>query len=63
MMMVQKIEKDFSKAIEYQNKSSKLGNTYALCNLGVSYEYGKGVEKDLSKAIEYYEKSLLIAYK
>lgn len=34
-----------------------LGNEHAIFNLGLMYEYGKGVEKNIDNAIKYYKES------
>jgi len=47
------IEKDKNKAIKYFNKAIKLGNVYALNNMGLIYEK----EKNYKKAFEYFKKS------
>jgi len=47
------IEKDKKKAIKYFNKAIKLGNVYALNNMGLIYEK----EKNYKKAFEYFKKS------
>ena len=39
-------------------KVMRLNEPRAFANVGVAYEYGKGVEKNINKAIEYYKKSV-----
>ena len=45
------------KAVEWYTKAAEQGNAVAQYNLGVCYNFGKGVEKDLQKAIEWYTKA------
>ena len=44
-------------AVDYFKKAALNGNLDALNNLGICYEYGKGVEQNYYKALEYYKKS------
>ena len=41
-------------AVDYFKKAALNGNLDALNNLGICYEYGKGVEQNYYKALEYY---------
>ena len=43
------------KAMEYYEKSSELGNSHCMYNLGLIYNSGKYGNQDLKKAIEYFE--------
>ncbi len=46
-----------AKAFEWYKKAAELGQVDAMCNLGVCYDYGKGVDKDEAKAFEWYKKA------
>lgn len=54
------VEKDYLKARNYFELSSKLGNSNAYLNLGLLYSDGLGVKQDYLKAKEYYEKNTTI---
>ena len=47
--------KDYDKAFESFKKACDGGNMPGCYNLGVMYEYGKGVEEDFSKAAQLYK--------
>ena len=49
--------KEYEKAFEWLLKSSNLGDTSAMNNLGYLYQKGNGVDKDTNKAMEYYHRS------
>ena len=51
------VEKNFGKAMEYYEMSSKKGNPVSLYDIGDMFEDGNGVEKNLEKAFEYFQKS------
>ena len=51
------VEKDYSKAFEWYQKSAKTKNSNSIHAIGKLYAEGKGVRKDYSKMIEYYEKA------
>ncbi|KAK8883474.1 hypothetical protein M9Y10_042566 [Tritrichomonas musculus] len=51
------VEKNYTKAIEFYEMSSKLQNSLAMFNLGNMYQCGYGVEVDYLKAKGYYELS------
>jgi TPR repeat protein len=53
-------EQDYAKAREWYEKAAALGDSWALCNLGYIYYYGRGVEIDYEKAFSLFERS---AYK
>ena len=46
---------NFAKANELYLKAGELGCAKAYCNLGISYEHGKGVEMNKKEAKHYYE--------
>ena len=46
---------DHTKAIELWHQAGDLGNSSAYCNIGYSYDVGRGVEVDQKKATHYYE--------
>ena len=50
-------EKNYTEAIKWYRASAMLKNASAQCNLGICYEYGRGVEKNDAKAVEWYQKS------
>ena len=50
-------EKDMASAVYWYRKSAELGNMYAQCNLGICYEFSKGVSKDINEAVKWYRKS------
>ena len=50
------VPQNFEKAVELYKLAIKGGNIDALNNLGICYEYGKGVEKNNDKALELYYK-------
>ena len=41
------MKRDYSKAFELLQKASNLGHVDSMYNLGVFYEYGKGVSQDI----------------
>ena len=43
--------------VEWLQKAADAGNTFALCNLGVRYQLGKGVEKNEKMAMQLFRKS------
>lgn len=47
-------QKDSQKAIEYYELAAKHGSRSAYRNLGLMYDFGKGVPKDYKKASQYY---------
>ena len=46
---------DYEKAAECFRKAAELGIRRGLCNMGVLYQYGKGVEQSSEKAVEYFQ--------
>ncbi len=56
-------EKNYIKAREWYEKAAALGNANAMCNLGVSYERGRGVKQDYVKAREWSEKAAALGHK
>lgn len=50
-------KENYTLAIEHFKKGAQLGSYEALNNLGMCYEYGKGVGVNLLKAIESYRKA------
>ena len=55
-------DQDYTKAIEWDTKSSEQENSLAMCSLGVRNEKGQGCARNLTKAIEWYEKSAQLGY-
>lgn len=49
--------KDYQKAQEYYEKSAKLGNAQAECNLGYIYAFGRNGVKDDKQAFSWFKKS------
>ncbi|PKK69313.1 hypothetical protein RhiirC2_781142, partial [Rhizophagus irregularis] len=47
---------------ELYHKAANSGYSLAQYNLGLMYEYGKGIEKDINQAIYWYEKSAKQGY-
>ena len=47
----------YDEAFKWFTKSVAQGYANAECNLGILYEFGRGVTKDISKAIEWYAKA------
>ena len=50
-------KQNYSKAIEYLQKASGLGNSNGLHNLGVCYKNGEGVKHNYSRAFEFFQKA------
>ena len=50
-------EQSFRKALQYFEKSCKLGNQWGCFNAGIIYVDGQGVRQDKSKAKEYFGKT------
>jgi TPR repeat protein len=48
---------DFTKAREWYEKAAEKGDSWALCNLGYVYAYGRDVEMDSEKALNYFMRS------
>lgn len=57
LALLKKGELYHSEAFDLCKKSEKLGNTYAMCALGVFYLKGVHVSKDFSQALRYFEKA------
>ena len=55
----EEIEQNYSKAIEYYEKTAQLGFSMSFSYLGILYEEWNGVEQNYAKSIEYYEKASL----
>lgn len=51
------MKQNFPLAFESFQRAAKLGNLDAINNLGLCYEYGKGVEKNLEKAMIHYKQA------
>jgi TPR repeat protein len=51
------ITREYGKALEWFQRSADAGNPDAMKNLGLLYEYGKGVTQDYGKALEWYQKT------
>lgn len=50
-------EKDYNSALPLFLKASQLGDSKAMCSLGIMYHYGFGVIRDDRKATEWYRKA------
>ncbi len=53
----QGVKRNYKKAAELFQKSSKQGNIEAQYNLGNMYVYGRGVKQDRIKAYQYWMKA------
>ena len=51
------MEKNSAKAVEWYRKAAENGNATAQKNLGVCYEYGRGVTLSKATAAEWYRKA------
>jgi serine/threonine protein kinase len=51
------VAKDEAKAVELYRRAADAGDTTAMNNLGLCYEYGTGVAKDKAKAVEFYRRA------
>ena len=51
------VEQDYTKAMEWYEKSADLGNVNAMDWIGYFYKEGYEVEQDYTKALEWYEKA------
>ncbi len=54
---IDSMPKDYHKAVEYFTKAAELGDFEAQYNLGVCYDYGRGVAQDRKKAADLYQKA------
>lgn len=52
------VAKDYSKAVEWYEKSATQDNSDAICALGWCYQLGNGVEQDYAKAVEWFKKGV-----
>lgn len=62
---IYKTDKEFlnpERSLYWNNKAASGGDMQALCNLGLSYEFGVGVEKDEEKAFNLYKQSAALGY-
>lgn len=50
------------RSLYWNSKAASGGDMQALCNLGLSYEFGVGVDKNANKAFELYKQSALLGY-
>lgn len=57
MYDIPNVTTDYSKALQWLEKSAQQGNAEALYNLGFIYHNGLGVSQDYSKAMDYYLQS------
>ncbi len=55
---IDSMPKDYHKAVEYFTKAAELGDFEAQYNLGVCYDYGRGVAQDRKKAADLYQKAV-----
>jgi TPR repeat protein len=51
------VAQSYQKAVEWYTKAANQGLASAQYNLGICYEYGKGVMKNIFKAKEWYKKA------
>lgn len=49
--------KDYAKAMKYFRIAAEQGNTDAMVDIGLMYEYGQGVTKDYAEAMKWYQKA------
>lgn len=54
--------KNPERSIYWNDKAAQGDDMRALCNLGISYEFGNGVEKNEKKAFELYRRSARLGY-
>lgn len=54
----QHVTKDYAKAFDYYSKSAAQKNATAVGNLGLCYQYGKGVTADSVLAVKHYLRSM-----
>jgi TPR repeat protein len=52
------VAQDYGKAREWYEKAADKGSEFAMSNIGVLYENGRGVAQDYGKAREWYEKAV-----
>lgn len=52
------VAKDYSKAVEWYEKSATQDNSDAICAMGWCYQLGNGVEQDYSKAVEWFKRGV-----
>lgn len=52
------VDKDYTKAFQWYEKSALQGNSDSQNMLGIMYRFGFGIEKDINKSIEYYTKAI-----
>ena len=58
MKMGEGCDQNKTKAVEWYEKSANSGYSAAMFNLGICYEYGRGVTKDVNQAREWYTKAV-----
>jgi TPR repeat protein len=52
--------KDYAKSMEYRKKAVEMGSAYAMCAMGLMYQYGEGgVKQDINEAAEWYYKAIM----
>ena len=52
------LRKDMRRAVKLRTEAADLGSVGALYNLGLAYDFGKGVQEDKVKAAEFYTKAI-----
>ena len=52
------VAKDYSKAVEWYEKSATQDNSDAICAMGWCYQLGNGVEQDYAKAVQWFKKGV-----
>lgn len=50
--------RNYESAFDYYSRSASLGETSAMCNIGVLYEFGLGRAKNIDQAKKWYSKAL-----
>ena len=53
---------NYTEAVKCFRKAAEQGYAAAQCNLGVCYEYSKGLTKDLNEAVKWYRKAVEQGY-
>ena len=51
------VSQDMKEAVKWFRKAAENGNSAAQSNLGIFYDYGKGVQQDYAEAVKWYKKS------
>ena len=51
------VEQDYNLAYQYFTMSAEQGHASAMVDVGLCYEYGRGVEIDKTEAVKWYKKA------